>query len=75
MALDACREPAKAPIDSVEAPVGKEKRTPVVQDKDNDAVMVKTGEIVDNNGAALGAGLVGLSALLGSVFGWREWKN
>lgn len=58
-------------MDSVEAPVGKEKRTPVVQDKDNDVVMVKTGEQVDNDGAALGAGLVGLSALLGSVLGWR----
>lgn len=46
-----------------------------MQDKDNDAVMVKTGEQVDNDGADLGAGLVRLSALLGIIFGWREWKN
>ena len=46
-----------------------------MQDKDNDAVMVKTGDQVDNDGAALGAGLVGLSALLGSVFGWRGMEE
>ena len=63
-------------------PVVDNNATTVVDDntaknttKNNDGVLVKTGEVVKNSAGALGAGLLGLGTILGTVFGVRRFKK